>query len=120
MGYIYIFLTIVLTVYGQLILKWRLVQLGQLPEKFFEKFSFLIQAVFDPYIFSSFFSAFLGSLTWMAALNHFELSKAYPYMSLSYVCVLVLSVLFLHETFNYYKLIGSILIIGGIFIISKA
>src|SRR3989337_64354 len=86
MGYFYIFLTIVLTVYGQIILKWRLNQLDALPEMFTAKLVFLFKALFDPYIFSSFFSAFVASLAWMAALKQFELSKAYPFMSLSFVC----------------------------------
>lgn len=37
MGYIYIFGTIFFTVYGQLILKWRIVQYGALPETLADK-----------------------------------------------------------------------------------
>lgn len=51
MGYVYIFLTVVFTVYGQLILKWRLNQLGDLPQLFSDKFFFLLKSIFDPYIF---------------------------------------------------------------------
>jgi uncharacterized membrane protein len=119
MGYLYIFLTILLTVYGQLILKWRLNQL-EVPDQFSEKAFFLIKAIFDPYIFSSFFSAFIASLTWMAALKDFELSKAYPFMSLSFVCVLFLSYFLFRETINTQKVIGTILIVAGIIIVSKS
>ena len=120
MGYFYIFLTVALTVYGQIILKWRLNQLEELPELFFDKLIFLLRSLFDPYIFSSFFSAFLASLAWMAALKEFELSKAYPFMSLSFVCVLILSYLLFKETVSTQKIIGSILIIVGIIIVSKS
>jgi multidrug transporter EmrE-like cation transporter len=120
MGYLYIFLTIILTVYGQIILKWRLNQLEVLPENFPDKIVFLVKAVFDPYIFSSFFSAFIASLTWMAALKQFDLSKAYPFMSLSFVGVLFLSYYFFKETVDAQKIIGTVLIVIGIIIISKA
>jgi len=120
MGYFYIFLTIILTVYGQIILKWRLNQLDALPELFLGKLIFLIKSLFDPYIFSSFFSAFLASLAWMAALKEFELSKAYPFMSLSFVGVLIISYWLFKETISVQKVLGSILIIVGVILVSKS
>lgn len=120
MGYFYIFLTIILTVYGQIVLKWRLNQLDALPELFTAKLAFLLKAVFDPYIFSSFFSAFLASLAWMAALKEFELSKAYPFMSLSFVFVMVLSYWLFKESVSTQKIIGSVLIVAGIYLVSKS
>lgn len=120
MGYFYIFLTVIFTVYGQIVLKWRLNQMEVLPDGFTVKFIFLFKAIFDPYIFSSFFAAFLASLTWMAALKEFELSRAYPFMSLSFVCVLFLSYFFFRETINVQKIIGTILIVLGIIIVSKS
>ena len=119
MGYGYIFVTILFTVFGQLILKWRLNDLGDLPLNWAAKILFLIKLLFDPYIFLSFFSAFLASLAWMAALKYFDLSKAYPFMSLSYVCVLLLSIWLFDENLNYPKVIGSLVIVSGIIIISK-
>lgn len=120
MGYLYILFTVLLTVYGQIVLKWRLNQLEDLPEIFIDKLLFLIKWVFDPYIFSSFFSAFLASLTWMAALKEFELSKAYPFMSLSFVFVLILSYWIFKETISVQRIVGSILIIVGILLVSKS
>lgn len=119
MGYIYIVLTILLTAYGQLVLKWRMNTFGQLPEDMYSKFIFLLKAIFDPYIFSSFFAAFIASLTWMAALSKFELSFAYPFMSLAFVVVLIASYYLLHEPINHYKIIGMILIIAGLAIASR-
>jgi|JI61114DRNA_FD_contig_31_1628723_length_638_multi_1_in_0_out_0_2 uncharacterized membrane protein len=120
MGYVYIFLTVVFTVYGQLILKWRLNQLGDLPQLFSDKFFFLLKSIFDPYIFSSFFSAFLASLFWMAALKEFELSKAYPMMSLSFLCVLFLSHYLFGESLTIQKIVGTAFVLVGIIIISKS
>ena len=47
MGYFYIFGTIFFTVYGQLILKWRMSALGgSLPNEFLDKILFLFKLVF--------------------------------------------------------------------------
>ena len=64
----------------------------------------------DPVVLSSFGAAFLASLAWMAALTRFELSYAYPFMSLSFVLVLAMSVAFLGETLTLNKVLGVVLI----------
>ncbi len=121
MGYLYIFLTVVFTVYGQLILKWRLEIFGDFPEKGVGQiFEYFIKVLIDPYVLSSFLAAFLASLTWIAALTKFEISFAYPFMSLSFIGVLVFSVLFLGETATINKLVGLSLIVAGIIVLYKS
>jgi uncharacterized membrane protein len=119
MGYVYILLTVLLTAYGQVVLKWRMNALGELPAPLGEKFLFLVKIIFDPFIFSSFFAAFLASLTWMAALSKFALSFAYPFMSLAFLVVLVCSYFFLHESITVQKVIGMVLIVAGLIIASR-
>lgn len=111
--YLYIFATIGFTVYGQLILKWRIAKFGSMPSDFFEKFKFLISLLFDPAIFSGFFAAFLASLAWMAAMTKFDLSHAYPFMSLNFVVVLLLSGWLLSEPVTLQKTLGIALIVLG-------
>lgn len=110
---IYVLLTIAFTVYGQLILKWRIGEFGSLPEPLGERLVFLLRLVFDPLIFSGFVAAFVASLTWMAALTRLELSVAYPLMSLSFVAVLLLSALLLHEPLTGTRVAGVALIVLG-------
>jgi len=119
MGYVYILLTVLLTAYGQVVLKWRMNTLGELPAPLAEKFWFLFKTIFDPFVFSSFFAAFLASLTWMAALSKFALSFAYPFMSLAFLVVLVCSYFFLHESITLPKVIGMALIVAGLIIASR-
>lgn len=118
-GYMYIALTVIMTVYGQIVIKWRLSKLGALPDAFTEKMTFLLKAVFDPYIFSSFVAAFLASLAWMAAVTRFEISYAYPFMSLAFVLVLILGYYLFSEPITLYKVLGMTLIVAGIIIASK-
>jgi drug/metabolite transporter (DMT)-like permease len=119
MGYLYILLTVFLTAYGQLILKWRMNALNQPPAPLLEKFWFLFRIIFDPFIFSGFFAAFLASLTWMAALSRFQLSFAYPFMSLAFVVVMLCSYVFLDEALTAQKILGLALIIVGLVVASR-
>ena len=119
MGYLYIFLTIAFTVYGQLVLKWRMNLKGQLPEAFSDKIQFMIHAYLDPWVISGFVIAFMASLTWAMAMTKFQLSQAYPFMTLSYIIVFALSVFLFNEEVNLYKIIGYAFLLLGIIIIAK-
>ena len=116
MRYIYVFATILFTVYGQIILKWRISKLGfALPEQgsIVDKFVALMRLVFDPYVISGLFSAVIASMFWMVAMSKFEITQAYPFMSLSPVIVFILGVFVLGEAFTIGKVIGLVLIILG-------
>lgn len=118
--YLYIFGTLFFTVYGQIILKWRLSSLKvELPESMMDKIVYLVKLVFDPFVFSGFAAAFIASLFWMAAMTKFEITKAYPFMSLAPALVFVIGMLFLGEQFTIGKLIGLVLIILGTFVTVK-
>ena len=119
MGYLYIFLTIFFTLYGQLILKQQINTILIKPVGL-ELFPFYLKFIFlRPLVISGFVSAFLASLAWLAALSKFELSFAYPFMSLNFVFVTVLSVMFFGEQIGLSKVIGLMLICIGVFILGK-
>ena len=98
-GYFYVFGCLFLTVYGQLILKWRLSMKGQMPAEAFGKLTFLFHALLDPFVISGFAAAFVASLFWMAAMTKFEITQAYPFMSLAPAIVFMLGVFLLGEAF---------------------
>lgn len=112
-------MTIALTVYGQLILKWRISKFGPFPEEGMEKVRFFISLFLDPAIFSGFAAGFLASLAWMAAMTKFDLSHAYPFMSLNFVVVLLLSGWLLNEPMTIQKTIGISLIVFGTIIAAR-
>ena len=120
MGYVYIIGTVFFTVYGQLILKWRIMNFSPLPSDMIDKIVFLFKLLLEPYIFSGFFSAFIASFFWMAAMTKFELSYAYPFMSGAFVLVFILSVIFFNEIVTWQKILGLAFIVMGIFITSRS
>ncbi|MBT8056355.1 MAG: EamA family transporter [Xanthomonadales bacterium] len=111
--------TIFFTVYGQLILKWRIQLYGSLPEPFLKKISFLFSLLLDPFVFSGFISAIIASFFWMAAMTKFELSFAYPFMALSFVLVFIFSAWLLNEALTIHKVVGMALIVAGILVTSR-
>ena len=56
---------------------------------------------------------------WVAALSKAPVSTAYPMLSLGYVVVAVVSVMWLGEILTVPKILGIALICGGVFLISR-
>ena len=113
MNYLYIALTIALTVFGQIAIKMQVAQAGALPETGGDKLAFLIRLLLNPWIIAAFAAAFLASISWMGAMTKFELSHAYPFMALNFVIVLLLSAWLFNEPLSVTRMIGVALICIG-------
>ena len=115
MAHLYIIGTIIFTVYGQLIIKWRIAYYGSLPDHLLEKIFFLTRVVCDPFILSGFAAAFIAALCWIATMTKFDLSYAYPFIvSIPLTFVIFLSAFFFQEPITLPKIIGLVLIIAGV------
>lgn len=120
MGYLFIALTVLLTGYAQVILKYEINSVTNMPSGL-PMIGFLVKfTLLRPLVLSGFLSGLLASFTWMAALSKFELSYAYPFMSLNFVFVVALSFLLFGEGMHAYKFVGLALICLGVFFVSKA
>jgi multidrug transporter EmrE-like cation transporter len=113
-------LTVILTVYGQLVFKWRVDDAGDFPSGGGERLDYLLRLFLDPWVISVFLSALLASVTWALALTRFELSFAYPFMALSFVLVLAFGAAFLSESVTVAKVAGVTLIVLGLIVASRA
>lgn len=120
MGYMYIFMTIVFTVFGQILLKWRIVKYGPLPDDLSDKIIFLLKLLLDPYIAGGFLAAFLASMCWMAAMTKFDLSHAYPLIVGGLAIITTFGgIIILHEAINLEKVSGLLLIVVGVILIGR-
>jgi drug/metabolite transporter (DMT)-like permease len=119
-GYVYVATTILLTVYGQIVVKWQVDQAGAFPDSLAGKAEFLLRLVLDPWVISVFVGAAIAALSWMAALTRFELSRVYPFVALSFVFVLILSAVVFGEALTWPKVVGVLLIVAGLTIGSQA
>lgn len=118
-SYVFIALTILLTVYGQLVLKW---QVSKRPEATLAGMNpeAIVSLLLNPWVISGFVAAFGASLCWMAAISKLPLSKAYPFMALSFPTVGALAVWIFGEQFGTNKIIGTALIILGVIVLARA
>jgi multidrug transporter EmrE-like cation transporter len=117
-GYLFIALTVLLTVYGQLVLKWQVSLVGPLPHGAYPKLAFLGHMLLNPWVISGLGAAFAASLCWMLALKKLPLSTAYPFTASSFILILLFAAVFLHEPITAGKLAGTALIVAGIAIMA--
>ncbi len=119
-GYVYVMTTVALTVYGQLVFKWRIDEAGAIPTGSSERLEYVARLAVNPWMVSVIVATLAASLTYGAALTKFDLSDVYPFMALSFVFVLLLSGWFFHESVTMLKVIGVVLIVAGIVIGSQS
>lgn len=118
----YLCATIILQVYSQLIVKWRIS--GRfagltIPGGVWPKVVTLFAVLFDPFIFTGLVATFLSGLCWMATMSKLDISYAYPFTSFGFALVVVLSWLLLGESLNGWRICGVLLIMAGIAVASQ-
>ena len=79
----------------------------------------IISIFLNPYILFGLIMYGLSTVFWLIALARMELSFLYPFISLTYILVLVLSYLVLEESIGLNKMVGTMLIISGLLLISR-
>lgn len=119
MEYIYIGLTLLLTVYGQLVLKW---QIGLSPGATLAGTSglALLRFVASPWVMSAFAAAFVAALCWITVLSRMALSKAYPFTALSFPLVALGAAACFGEDFDLPKVAGTALVIAGVLVLARS
>jgi len=115
-AHLLIFTTIILAVYIQLITKWQMAKIDNAAPDFVYK---VIGQLWNPWIISALGAAFIAALSWMAAMTRLELSYAYPFMSLSFILVSILSNILFQEPITPNKIFGLLLITAGIFVSTR-
>lgn len=117
--YIYIFGSIGLTVFSQVIMKWQVNLSGAMPDTWPGRTAFIVDMLLKPWVLTAMIATFLGGVTWMMALTRFSLSQAFPWTSLSFFLILLASWLLLEEPITAHKLLGNLLIMAGVIVISR-
>jgi multidrug transporter EmrE-like cation transporter len=115
----YILATVVCTVYSQLVMRWQVGAAGELPSDGPGKVRFIATLLVNPWVLSGIVATFFAGVSWMLAMTRFEISYAYPFVSLNYVIILAASILLFNESLSPPKIMGTVLVIVGIVVISK-
>lgn len=117
MAHLYLAATIVLSVYSQMIMKWRMCGRFaglKIPDGVWPKMVTFVTVLFDPFVTSGLIATFVSGLCWMATMSKLEISYAYPFTSLGFVAVVLLSAFLFGEPLNVWRVVGVIVIAIGI------
>jgi multidrug transporter EmrE-like cation transporter len=119
-SYLFVILALSLTIYGQLVVKWRVDHAGNLPNDAVGQLRFALRLLVDPWIVSAAVLTLVAALGYFVALTHLPLSRAYPVMALSFVGVVIASAPLYGETLTPGKLLGLVVMMTGVLIATRA
>ncbi len=106
--------TVMLTVYGQGVAKWRVDRAGGAPDETAQQLTRTLELLLDPWIWTVAIAVVLASIAWLAAISRLELSVVYPLMSTSLVLVVLLGVIAFEEPLTIAKIGGTALVVAGL------
>jgi drug/metabolite transporter (DMT)-like permease len=118
-AYVFVALTIFLTVCAQLVIKWQVGRAGEFPSAAREQFAYLLDLLVNPWVVACLAAGFIAALSWFVALSSLPLSRAYPFVAGSFALVLVLSAIVFDERMTGPKIAGACLIVAGLIIGSQ-
>ena len=114
----FLFLTITLTVLGQLLVKKGMLQAGPSPEQFRLLPVFVLRALTNPFVVVGLSCAIGAAIAWMLTVARADLSFVYPFMSLAIVLVLALSGALFDEVVPLRRWIGVVVVCLGLILAS--
>ncbi len=111
-----VFGCVILGVAGQLLMKKGMNNVGTISIK--DIFSLKVFPIlFEKYVFSGFLLYVVASLLWLVALSQAELNFVYPLIAIGYIITAILSKFLLNESLSMFRLLGILLICGGVYLI---
>ncbi|HBM76431.1 MAG TPA: hypothetical protein DD429_12885 [Clostridiaceae bacterium] len=118
LNFILILTSVILGAFGQFLLRVGMKSYGQV--SVLGAFKQLFSIIFTPSIFMGFILFALSSILWLSVISKNQLSYAYPMVGIGYIFTMILSKLFLNESIGAFKIIGTLLIISGVFFMSRS
>lgn len=107
-----ILINIGLAVSGQVAIKSGMKQVGYIHAE--NALALFLKAFTNWYVIIGLAAYFIAAATWILVLSRVDLSYAYPMLSLGYIVVLIISAVWLGEAVTLPRIIGTILIVGGV------
>ena len=117
---IYILISVVAGAAGQVLLKKGMGSMGPLTLSIDQLGNVLWRIFTNPYVLVGLAIYVSGTLFWLTALSRVELSYAYPFASLSYVVMLAASWLLFSENIVPLRIVGTLIVCLGVFLISRS
>lgn len=117
---LYILISVLGGAVGQILLKKGMNSIGEITLSLQNIVNVIWKMLTNPYVFIGLVIYVLSVIFWLAALSRVELSYAYPFASLSYVIMFLASWLLLNETITPMRILGTLVVGIGVFLISRS
>ncbi len=117
---IYILISVLAGALGQILLKKGMSSMGPLTLSLEQVGGIIWRIATNPYVVIGLLIYVCGTLFWLVALSRVDLSFAYPFASLSYVVMLAASWFLFHENITPLRLLGTVVVGLGVFLISRS
>lgn len=80
----------------------------------------IFYTITEPNVFLGFFFYLLGSVIWLTVLSKADVSFVYPLISLGYILTAILARIYFNENISFIRWFGILLVIGGVFLITRS
>jgi drug/metabolite transporter (DMT)-like permease len=117
---VYILVSVLTGAIGQVLLKKGMMTMGPVTLTLNQLPTTLWRMATNPYVVIGLLIYVGGTVFWLSALSRVDLSFAYPFASLSYVVMLAASWLLFHENVTPIRLLGTVIVGLGVFLISRS
>ncbi|MCX6811165.1 MAG: EamA family transporter [Candidatus Berkelbacteria bacterium] len=117
--YLILFIAIIVGATGSVFWKKAFAQTGGITLTSTHVFGDIWKLLGTGYFWAGIGTAIIAVLCLFDILSHEDLSYAAPLFSLSYVLALLVSKIFLHEQVSLWRWLGVIIILLGVFLITK-
>ena len=117
---VYILISVLAGAIGQVLLKKGMGSMGPLTLTANQLGSILWRIGTNPYVIIGLAIYVSGTVFWLVTLSRVDLSYAYPFASLSYVVMLAASWLLFSENITSLRLLGTLVVCAGVFLISRS
>lgn len=80
----------------------------------------LLGVLFHPLVTGGLVLYFGAALVWLVVLSKVEVSLAYPFVGLGFIVTMLLGWSLLGETLSVHRLLGTLLIAGGVVVLARS
>ncbi len=117
--FVAVLVSICLAVIGQLLLKIGMLRMDGLSFDLSNILQQYTRILLYPFVIAGITGFVLSMMVWLYVLSRLQLSIAYPFVALNYVLILVASHFLLRETITPLKIVGVIVIMSGVYLVSR-
>lgn len=118
--FIFIVVTVILNAASQLLIKAGMSQVGQAEFSASRTVNLLISAARNPFIILGLVVMTISMGTHMMSLSRFDVSFAFPFLSIAYVIVAAWGYFFFGEDVNLTRIVGIMTIVLGTVILARS